>query len=297
MEATAVPETPDPTPAPVEEAPVSAAETAPEDAAPSTPTDAAPTPASLTDDTVVEVIVDGQPVQMAWKDARRNISAHAASTQRFMAAAEERKQVEAIRQQVLAAHAAVQQREAQLQAIMSDDQKAAAFWMAVKSQQQGQSQGQPTQAPPDLNAFAQQMLQRTEQIVQERLAQVQQAEVAQRLSTELDDYTQSLIGDHPVFTTIPGFADTVMAEVYKMSPTSVPQAKEMIAGFIHEQKRLLDTKLANASKQVAVTKAKAVTATERGGSPITAAPKVPNVFGDDFERAILDHLNASEARG
>jgi hypothetical protein len=228
----------------------------------------------LSDDTLVSVVVDGETVQMSWKDARRSVSHTAASTKRFQEAAELRKQAEAERTQVKAEMQTLAQMRAQLEGIVRDPQKLAAFYMA----QQAQANGQPAtaQAPPsqvDLAAFSQHVLAQADTLVQQRMAEVQQQETATRLERDLTTYTDSLLQSHPVLSTVPGFADKVYETVAKMGPRDMAQAKEWIAMQVDEVKAKLSQQLGETAKAAAVAKAKAVNATERGGSPVLPAPK------------------------
>lgn len=265
---------PEPTAPTASEAP--AAEATPETPATeaSAPAAATPTPADLSDDTLVSVVVDGETVQMSWKDARRGISHTAASTKRFQEAAELRKQAEAERAQVKAEMQTLAQMRAQLDGIVRDPQKLAAFYMAQQAQANGQPAHQQAQpSPVDLAAYSQQLLAQADTLVQQRLAEVQQRETATRIERDLTTYTDSLLQSHPVLSAVPGFADKVYETVAKMGPRDMDQAKEWIAAQVDEVKAKLSQQLGETAKAAAVAKAKAVNATERGGSPVLPAPK------------------------
>jgi hypothetical protein len=68
--------------------------------------------AQIADDQLVEVIVDGQPVQMPWKDAKAGFSRHADYTRKAQALARERQELEAQRGPL---SEAAQQRDAFIQ--------------------------------------------------------------------------------------------------------------------------------------------------------------------------------------
>lgn len=274
--------TPDPTPAP-EAAPV---ETAPTDSVPAqTPT---PT-ASLTDEALVEVIIDGKPVQMTWADARKNISHTAASTQRFQQAAEIRKQAEAELAKAQQLATAATQMQAQFQAILSDPNKLAAVYMAQKAQQTGvpaDQQAAPT--VPDLNAFAQQMLGQVEQVIAQRFQQLEQTKVATALEQDLRAHADSLIGSHAL-SRIPGIHDRLFDEVARMGPQSVEQAKEWAGLLAQEWKAAIDSQYAESAKQAAVAKASASAATITGGTPAQPTPKKYTKL-DDMETDMMSFL-------
>jgi cell fate (sporulation/competence/biofilm development) regulator YlbF (YheA/YmcA/DUF963 family) len=270
-------------------APAPTAEAAP------TPEPPAPTVAALPDDALVEVIVDGTPTQMPWKEARRSISAHAASTQRFQSAAEMRKEAEALRARADEDMQRVAAVAAQYQQLLSDPNKIAALYMAQKEAKTGTPVAQ--QAAPDaatLDQFAQQVLSRADSLVEQKLVQMQQRQIATQLEGDITSYTNALLKSHPALEEFPEVAERIFKTVVSKAPTNVAQAKEWIAEEVDALKARLDSKLNAGQKAAAVARAKAATATERGGSPVTAPPAVPNVFGDDFERAILDHMNARE---
>lgn len=279
-------------PAPVVEdaAPAATPET-PVAATPETP--AAPAPASLSDDALVEVIVDGKPIQMPWKEARSNISLHAASTKRFQDAAEQRRQAEALAAQAQQAIQQAQYQAQQFQSILQDEQKLAAVYMAMKAQQTGQPVAQQqAPAPIDLQAFAQHIMTQADQLVQTRLAEVQQREVEAKLVTDLTAFTNSLLSDDPILSTVPGFSDKVYETVSKMGPRSVDEAKEWIRAQVHEVKAKLAATTGEAQKASVVAKAKAANATERGGSPVLPTPhKYENLQDPNMTKDMLAFLN------
>ncbi len=282
---------PEPTGASVPDAPAP-------DPAPSADPAPAPSAFSVPDDAIVTVTIDGKDVPMPWKDARRNISAHQASTQRFMAAAEAKKVAEQARLEADTLRAELAAREARLAAVMNDPQQLAALYMAVESQKRGTAAAaaQPSQ-PFDPNTFVRSVMEKTDQIVAERLQakmeEMREAETIAATQRDFQTYTDSLIADTPALKVVPGFADHVFAKVAQMGPESVEQAKEWIAAEVAEIKAQLTTTLTESQKAAAVAKAKAATGTERGGSAPMPSPTQYSGVGDpaleaDMARFLAD---------
>jgi hypothetical protein len=242
--------------------------------------DAAATP-SLSDDTLLDFVIDGQPVKMTLAEARRNISLHSASTKRFQDASELRKQAEAIAEREKQHAQRAEQAEAkvaQIMAILKDKQKLATLYMAATGQDQAPpTAAQPT-AQPAAKPFDPATIETTARgVFAQEIARMQQEQQGAALHADLTGHMTELVKDHAtlsaIFAMSPSVADDIYGRVLSMEPTSVPQAKEFIAAEIAEMKAKLGSTTTAAAKHAVLTKAADVSATERGGSPLVPAPK------------------------
>lgn len=262
-----------------------------------------PTPApSLSDDTVLDFVIDGQPVQMTLADARRNISLHSASTKRFQEASKLREEANALAEREQQAMTKAEQAEAkvaQIVAILKDPQKLATLYMATQGQQappQAAPQApQPARAPFDPAQFET----IASQVLEQRIARMQQEQQGEALHQDFTSHMLDLVKDHPTLSAIfemsPSVTDDIYGRVLSMEPTSIPQAKEFIAAEIAEMKAKLGSTATAAAKQAVLTKAADVSATERGGSAVVPARK--KYTGLDDPQRFLDMEAYAQAQG
>jgi hypothetical protein len=275
-------ETPEPT-ADATEAPAEVA--TPDATSPTeTPTEAAPTPTAVSDDTLVEVLVDGKPQQMSWGEARKGVMMHAAFTKKTQAAAAERTQAAEERAAAAAERQQLAAERAQMQQVFADPAKLSAVYLALQARQNGQTPPPQAAAAPtfDPAAFQQHLL---NTIVPQAVQQIQYKQQKAALETDVTSYTNGLISSDPVLAVIPGFEDRLYGDVAAMEPSTPAEAKEFILNYIEDAKAKIQTALGNTAKVAAVAKAKAASATERGGSAVLPAAKTYTSLDDPQREA------------
>lgn len=265
------------------------------------PAPTAPTPTALSDDTVVEVLVNGTPTQMSWAEAKKGVMMHSAFTQKTQALAQQRQEAQRLQQEAQLAHQQATQLQQQVRSILEDPAKLSAVYLAMQAQRNGQAVPQAPAQPPafDPVAFQQQILQ---SVVPQAVQQIQYKQQEAAIETDVVGYATSLIDQDPVLSVIDGFADkmyeVVGSQINPDAPVAqkVAEAKEYIRLYIDNAKAKVSAKLADTSKTAAVAKAKAATATIPGGSVVTPTPKTykglndPAIEGDMHK--FLDSLSA-----
>lgn len=269
--------------APDVSAPPAAMAIADANAAPS----AGPTPAALADDAVVEVIVDGQPVTLPWKEARASVMRHAAFTQKTQKLAAERAAFAEAQQQAeqwrVNGQRAIEEAQSFKQSIMQmlrDPAKLSALYLQATSQSPDVAPAVPTPpaapAPASHTPTLDYETLRTQLLNDVQLAQ-QQTAVAHDVTT----FTDALIADTPVLKVFgPDLASIVYEKVATMGPTSPAEAKEFIRMQIEDYKSRVSEATGTAAKAAAVAKAQDATAVQRGGSPVVPAKKTYATFND-----------------
>ena len=283
---TAMASEPAPTPAPAATAPEGEASASTPPADPATPAPEAPAPAaapvSLTDDSLVEIVVNGQPQQVRWADARKQVMLHADYTRKTQEVARIREDAQRVHTEAEHAKAMAAQLQQQVAAVFSSREKLAAAYIAASGGEQPPQGGAPQGAPtgpafPDPVALEQQLMAKiTPQVIQ----QLQAAHVWQTNHNAVTSLTTELIAADPILSKIPGFDNTVYEEVTKMGPTSPAQAQEYIRTYIEGVAQGLAAQRTEAAKAAAVAKAAAATGTERGGSPVTPAKREYDSLND-----------------
>lgn len=259
-----------------------------------TPAPSTPTPTALSDDTLVEVLVNGTPQQMPWSEARKGVMMHAAFTQKTQALAAERQQIAQLQQQAQAEAQKATQLQQQVMQILRDPAKLSAVYLAMQSQQ-GQAQQAPPVQPPafDPVAYQQQLL---NTIVPQAVQQIQYKQQEAAIESDVTSFTTSLLDADPVLSSIPGFDNTVYEAVAKMGPTTPQEAKDFIRIFVEDAAQRVQAKLADTSKTAAVAKAKAAASTIPGGGMVAPPTKTykglndPAIEGDMHK--FLDSLSA-----
>ena len=235
-----------------------------------------PTPASLADDTVVEVLVDGKLTPMSLGEAKKGFMMHAAFTKKTQTLAEERKQAAYEREQIATERQQLAAQQQQVMQVLRDPAKLSAVYLALQSQQQ-QGFVAPPQAPqPQFDPF-----QFKQQIVSEALETIHYKQQEAAIESDVTTFTSGLIADDPILSIVPGFIDRVYEDVSKMGPTNTDEAKAFIQNYIDDTKAKLSGVSTNAAKTQAAAKAKVIAnGTIPGGAPVTPAAKDYANFND-----------------
>jgi len=255
-----------------------------------------PTPVSLADDALVEVIVDGQPQRLPWKDARTSIMLHKAFTQKTQSLAEERRQHAAEREQFQQQQQTVRQQLETLQRVMQDPSQLAPLLLAQAQQQSKARQPQPltTANLPDLQK---QFSAIVSESVQQQMAAFRAQQQAELFEKDLDSYTTELLKDHPVLSKLKGISDVIYGQVEKMGPKTISEAKEYIRMVVDEYRESVGGALTEEQKRAVAAKVKGTASIiPKGGAPVVPkAKKVTKLADlDDDVLAFLDQQDRAD---
>lgn len=264
---------------PATEAPKAAAEGAPAETpkAPETPAVETPAeerkPVALKDDDLVEVIVDGAPQLMSYKDAKAGWSRTSKFTQEMQRVAAERQQVEQLQQQLAPV---VEQRDF-LVGLLNNKQLLDQYVAKAFGQAQAVAQEQIAAAtgadPNDIATVAQakeiatqqmqsfeQKLRETEESLTKRIAQETQLLEHRReiagYAAEIDNTISQIFTENPVLRKIPNSEELIRYQVAQLQPRTVEEAKEH---FINVAKGIVEDlrgEFAASQKQQVVEKQK-----------------------------------------
>jgi hypothetical protein len=219
--------------------------------------------AQLSDDTLVEVTVDGQAVQLPWKDAKAGVMRQQHYTKSMQSL---RAEQQAFEQNRAAMAQAQQEREALVQLLKSEDmmkQFLAAQYPNLLAQAQAAA-GQSPVDPDDIATMGalqaqqqmaqqhiSQMMQQMQSQVQEQLAQVTQtiedrAAVA-KLSEGINGTIKSIFTEHPYLQeVIPNAEQVLRYEVLKLGPSTPDETlaafKQVAEGWVETFNRQVESR-------------------------------------------------------
>lgn len=247
--------------------------------------------AQLSDDQMVEITVDGQPVQMAWKDAKGGFQRQAHYTKSMQQLRQEQTQFAEERATL---QQAAQDREVLRQLLTSPEllQQYLAQNPSLVQQQTALAQAAANVDPDDIATVgqiqaAQQELLRQQQAMQEQfvneLAQREEAltqriedrQVTAKLSTDINTTIKGLFSEHPyVEKLIPNADQLLRYEVLQLKPSNPGETleafKQVFSGWVENFK----TVMAENNKQAVVAKHKLTSNNIQppGGTPPQPAP-------------------------
>ena len=245
---------------------------------------AAPAPA-VSDDTLVDVVIDGVKTQLPLKEALAGYQRHAVFTKKTQELAALRKEAEQWKSQGQTALTQAQADIAKYKQALSDPNMLSALYLAATGQAQAPVEPQAAPQAPSFDPAA-----LRDAIVQDvRSTFAAEATEAQRAS-DVQSYTMNLIDADPLLKGMgQDYADLVYLKVSQMAPKTVEDVKFYIQQQVDAHKSLLRAQTTEAAKVAVVEKAKAVQATERAGSPPMPAPKQYKSFRDpQMEQDMLD---------
>lgn len=287
-------ETPEATPQAVQtEQVVTQTQSAPKSEEPTNVEQATPTQlANLKDDDLVEVTVDGEPVQLAWKDAKGGVMRQAKFTKEMTALRREQEQFKANQAQI----ARIQQEHAALRTVLQDKnllrQVLEKSHPDLLARQQEVAAAQTQVDPDDIATVGQlrQMQQDYEQRVQAvmREAQIQLNQARQSLKTEIEDDAataklstdinstiKQLFTENPFIEDINPDAEQLLRwKVSQMNPQTAEETieafKTVVGGWVEKY----NANLVKANKQQVLDKQKLVQNNIQppGGASVQQAP-------------------------
>jgi len=266
-----------------------ATEPTPEPAPSPAPEPATPAPVSLKDDDLIEVIVDGKPVQMAWKDARGGFMRNADYTRKTQEAARLRTEAESLQEQVEQAKQTLQQRETQINEVLGNPEKVAAWYqmLLANRQQAGQTPAQAQAgAQVDLQQLQAQLREETQQYVTKATEELEVRQLAASYTQTLQQATDALKDQYPQLKAVRGIDRILREEVQQMKPATLAEAKDMLASAAKAQAEELDTYITERQKKAAAGKTQATGIEPPGGKGVLPAPK--KYKGVDDPEAIGD---------
>jgi hypothetical protein len=243
-----------------------------------TPETVAATPVALTDDTLVELVVNGQPLKIPYGEAKKGFMMHQAFTQKTQELARQRQEAQTWRENAQREIQEAQQLREQIMSMVKDPNKLSALYLASQGQQAPAPVAQP--APLDPVQLRQQLLQELAPQVQQYVTQqTQMQQQAAALEADVTSFTNTLIESNPVLKVFgPDYANIVYEKVARLQPSNPAEAKEYIRLEVDQTISRLTEATGTAAKVAAVAKAQAATGTERGGSPVTPTPKEYDSF-------------------
>lgn len=215
-----------PDPAPADPAPVE-----PETAEPDATETSARKALQIHDDDEVEVIVDGKPQTVSWKDARSKLSGDFKFTQKMQELAAQRQQVE--------------QRAAEINQIAFERDQLLMRLQQVQQEQQAQPQSDPNEIATlgEVQSVIQQQLQaariETEQAIARANAELAFRQEMAQHSTAINSTLSTILQQNPVLGAIPNAEDLIRYQVAAMQPQTQAEAveafnavaREMVAGI------------------------------------------------------------------
>jgi len=250
--------------------------------------------AQLSDDQLVEVTVDGQPVQMPWSEAKGGVMRQAKFTKEMQTLRSQQQAFETERQSLTAAQ---QERNALVELLNNEELLAKLIvqkyphW--VQQQAAAAAAGQdPAQDPDDIvtrgqvQNITQGAVQSLQQLVNQVKADLEQkvASVTEtiedrqqvaKLSAEINTTIKGLFAEHPYISKVVPEAEQMLRyQVSKMAPSTpeetVEAFKTVFGGWVENYK----AEVANTTKQSVITKQKLVdnNIQPRGGSEVTPQP-------------------------
>jgi hypothetical protein len=247
--------------------------------------------AQLSDDQLVEITVDGQPVQMSWKDAKGGFQRQAHYTKSMQQFRQEQTQFETERQNL---QKAAEEREV-LRQLLTTPELLQQYLARNPSlvQQQAALQQAAAQADPDdiatvgqIQSAQQELLRQQEAMQQkfiEELAQREEAltqriedrQVTAKLSTDINTTIKGLFNEHPYLQKVIPNADQLLRyEVLQLQPTTPAETleafKTVFGGWVENFK----STVAEANKQSVVQKHKLTSNNIQppGGAPPQQTP-------------------------
>ena len=233
-------------------------------------------PLSLKDDDLIEVVVDGKPVQMAWKDARGGFMRNADYTRKTQEAARLRTEAESLQEQVSQAKQTLQQREAQINEVLGNPEKVAAWYqmLLANRQQAGQPPAQAQAgAQADLAQLQEQILAQTQERIEKATEELEVRQLAANYVQELSKATDALKDEYPQLKAVRGIDRILREEVQQMKPSSIQEAKTMLTAAAKAQAEELDSHFTERQKKAAAGKTQATGIEPPGGKGVLPAPK------------------------
>ncbi len=285
-------------PAPVETAEVVAETPTPDATTPPTvPETPEVTPQSaLTDDTPVDVVLDGVPTTVTFGEFKRGVMRQATFTQKTQALATQRQELErqlAEATQWKAMGQAAQQKEQQFRndvlAMLRDPDRLAALYLNAKGQPVQAGDPSATQVIPAPAQQAAQPAISPEQMFNEIAPQLESRilnHIAQQQdlnakASEVTTFTDALIGENPVLAVFgPDLANVIYEKVAAQDPKGVAQTKEFIRLHVEDYKARVKAITGETAKAAVIAKAQAASGIQRGGSPVLPEKKDYSSFND-----------------
>jgi hypothetical protein len=256
---------------------------------------AQPSLAQLKDDDLVEVLVDGQPTTMSWKDAKAGVMRQADYTRKTQSFAQERNTFNAEREALARAateretlvnflnspEAVAQFVQSKYPQLFQGAQQAAENIAAGEGDAQdiatvGQLQNLVSHLNQQLESVRNELNTRDEKVIQ----RIQDAGVTARLATDINATVKELFTAHPyIDKVVPNAEDVLRWNVLQMQPgtpeETVQAVRTVFGGWVEN----FQAQVAEATKTQAVAKQKLVTNNIQpaGGIPPAPTPTAPTV--------------------
>ena len=258
---------------------------------------AAPQPTVLADDAIVTVTVDGQEVQIPWKDAKAGIMRQSKFTQGMQ-------QLAATRQEIEAHQAETQRVQQEREALITllNDEGMLRQLLAAKYPHMLGAQPQVPQAPEadpaeiaDIGQVrtivgaevqkaldAVQALQsKAQESVSKAVKDMEDAREVEGFNKLIKSTVSALFEKHPILTVIPNAEDLIRYEVAKLNPGDEKELQDALSQVASGLAEDIDKKHRDINKAVVVEKQKLLDNNIQppGGSPPTVTPESFNKVG------------------
>lgn len=269
-------------------------------AEPSAPAAAAP----FSDETPIEVIVDGKPVQTTIGEAKRGYMRQAAFTQKTQEAAKQRQEAERQVQEAQQYRTWAQTEitnaakfKADVMRMLSSPEQLSALYLNATGQAGSHPASQPTQTAPafDPTKFRNDLLSEIlPQVRQDVLSDIRQTQYETSQANDVTSFTDALIAENPILSVFgPDLAKVIYEKVASQGPGSMDEAKQFIRLHVDDYVSRLSEVNKDSGKAAAIAKHEATQGIQRGGSPVLPTKKDYNSFDDmqgDIEALVAQGL-------
>lgn len=252
---------------------------------PQQPVVAEPKPASLKDEDLVEVLVDGEKKLIPYKEAKTGWTAHAKFTKEMQALAEQRKQFEANKATIAEAIKYAQQIEqerAQLLEVLKNPSQLQALLQRYQQSQQKENEfltvAEQQQREQALQArMLQEFEKRLESLkgVKDEVTQhVLDVQETQRYEQEFDSHVEKLFTENPVLSSIDGVEELLRYHVASKNPQTMDEARTFANEYVKKWTEGIQAKFTESKKKEVIEREKLKTSgiEPPGGEPIGIKP-------------------------
>lgn len=240
-----------------------------------------PKPASLKDEDLVEVLVDGEKKLIPYKDAKAGWTAHAKFTKEMQALAEQRKQFEANKATIAEAiqyAQKIEQERAQLLEVLKNPEQ---LQTLLQRYQQAQAKEGEFLTLAEVQQREQAMQQRMLQEFERRLESLKgvkdevtqhvlDIQETQRYEQEFDGHVEKLFTENPVLSSIDGVEELLRYHVAARNPQTMDEARNFANEYVKKWTDGIQTRFNESKKQEVIQREKLKTSgiEPSGGEPV-----------------------------
>jgi hypothetical protein len=237
--------------------------------------------AKLTDDDLVEVVVDGETKLIPYKEAKNGWAAHAKFTKEMQALSTQREQFNQSREQIVKAIQYAQQLETEREQLVGILKNPAQLQQLVQRYAQQEQKQDEFLTTREVQQREQQLRQQLEQSFEQRLAQlgnvkqdvVQQVldiQETQKYEVEFDTHVDTLFKENPVLNSIDGVEELLRYHVASKNPQTMDEARTIANEMVKKWTGGIRSQFGEAKKQEVIEREKLKTEgilTNEGAKP------------------------------